>query len=336
MLGFRDLLIQTRIHTAALTIPGVLLGAYLADPTQDAFRFLNFGILALLCHASGFLVNGLLDLPWDHIDPSKQHFPLVRGTITERQGWILALFLSYIAFALGTILANGNRIAILFLLLFALAGTAYNALAKISLSGPLFISASFAALPLYAWTASNGPLNHPVALYLGGYSFLLMLGQIAVSGYVKELAQTSEVNLLRRLGATAKKFPWSEDLYQYEIVATAYYVSFLFRYPLLLAGVAFATMYQGSLTPPLFAILGLFFAILGLFAWHAVISSGQWFRSKKVFWMGIAEISAYWLLVTSLTGYLGTMLAIAFCILPVLWYAILNKIMWGQASAPRV
>ena len=52
--------------------------------------------------------------------------------------------------------------------------------------------------------------------------------------------------------------------------------------------------------------------------------------------MGVAEILAYWLLITSLTAYLGSWLTIAFCMLPVLWYMLLNKIMWGTTSTPRV
>lgn len=329
--GWRAWLVQHRAHTAALTAPGVLIAAVLADPAQPWWRYVGFGAVALACHASGFMVNGLLDLPWDRADPSKGHFPLVDGRIRERDAWLAALLVSYSAFAVGALLALGSPRApwaLLAFLGFAVFGSLYNHRAKVSLWGPLWISLSFACLPLWSWLASGGGWAPEIA-YVAGYGLLMMAAQIAVSGYAKELGQDGEVNLLRTLGASAT--PTSEPgAFDYRFSGRSLAWSVGLRAPLVLGAVAWGAWRAADI-----GFLAVF-AAGALFAWAILLQSGTHARRTKVGAMAAAEVFAYLLLVASLGMDLGPSWTYGLLVLPILWFVSMNRVMFGRALAPAV
>lgn len=327
MASFRDWLVFSRTHTAALTIPGVLVSAYLADPTQGWPRFTLFGVFALCAHASGFAINNLFDLSWDRSDPSKINHPLVAGRIRERDAWFATIIMMSMTFYLGAMLSR-TWTGTFFLLSFVLFGTLYNYASKRTTAGPIYISISFASLPLYAWFASGGHADATL-LYIAVYSFFLMVAQISISGYAKELAVEGEVNMLRDLGAYATHQE-AAGTYYYFFPAGVKLRSCILR--AIMAGLAVG--FTATLGGP--RLLTFTLAFLAYVTLQLVVASGYWIRKRKVLLMGVSEILAYWALVVSLSPLLGTTWTIALVFGPLLYYILANKIFWNTWAAPAV
>ena len=326
MATLRDWLVFSRTHTAALTIPGVLLAAYLADPTQGWLRFTLFGVFAFCAHGSGFAVNNLFDLVFDIRDPSKKDHPLVAGRIMMREAWFAVILAMSLTFYLGAYLSRSWTGTTL-LLSFIIFGTIYNYVCKKSLTGPIWISLSFASLPAYAWYASGGHYSITLS-YIVAYSFLLMLAQISISGWGKDLCQEGEVNLLRTLGATA--IPTSPGVYEYHFPWSTKLLAGVLRAAMAGLAVGYAYGTNGPI------ILTISLAALAYLTLLVVVDSGTWLRKRKVLFMGLSEIFAYWALVSSLATLLGPILTAAFILGPIVYYMFLNKFFWNTWAAPAV
>ncbi len=326
-MAFRDWLVFSRTHTAALTIPGALMGAFLADPATTPTRLALVGVWAWLAHGAGFAVNNLLDLAWDRADPNKRHHPLVSGAIQERDAWLATLLASFAALVLGCWLGRDHPASWLALWGFVGFGTLYNHQCKVSLLAPLWISVSFACIPLYAWLAMGGGWSWTI-LYLVAYSFLLMVAQIAVSGYAKDLACAGEVNLLRRWGAEVT--PRGEWHFPVEAIMMA----FVLRWALATLGAFYFALH---LPIQVGALTGV--AIQCVAAWVLcgpllrTLRNGWMPRAQRVKWMGLAEILAYWFLVGSLAFDLLVAWVVGLVVAPLAYYVVANRVYWGRGHA---
>lgn len=326
----------SRIHTASLTIPGTLLGVVAAGHTEPV-TLLLFGLWALLYHAIGFLDNNVCDLEHDRRDPAKAHFALVTGEVPVDLARAIVLLGTIGVFAFGLNLLH-DGLAFAFLAIAIAAGLAYNRLSKRTLLAPLFICSAFASLPAFAYFAVGGRSEPGVGLYVVAYAWFLMLHQIAWSGYVKDLA-SDQVNLLDRLGSLAQRpgywgtswrgrpYDGKSHLYDFSRSALAWGFATRAACPIL----AFAWVTYSGWSAPAAAVW--IVALLGAFFYTA--RSGPMLRSRKVLWMSLGEVSAYFLLLSTLQPLLGAA-TVLWYVLPLGWYAFWNTTLWGSLVAPRV
>lgn len=332
----REFLRLSRVHTASLTIPGVLLGAYLAG-LHDPWTLTPFGFWALIFHSQGFLSNNLEDLEYDKSQAEEKGlFPLVRGTITPGEAWTFFYVQHVLMWALGLALifvGNGFRpvpqipLAFLALVLAVLTGFAYNHTSKRTTFAPVYICTSFASLPLYAYWAAGGGAWGLEGWYLFAYGWLLMLPQIAVSGAVKDL-EDDPVNLMRDLGAEVRVPGEGRCWWGFSLGARAW--AWGARLPSLVLAFLWTASSGGSLGGVVVLVMLVVLAHMGL------LQEGWMPRGVKVRWMAVEEVLVYWLLVVSLLPSLGVGLGLGFMVGPFLWFVALNLVMWNQPLAPRV
>lgn len=346
--SLKDWIVLGRPHTASLTIPSTLLGAVVAG-TSDLLLVGLLGAWALLFHYFGFVHNNLADLPHDKADPSKRHFPLVSGVIPASKARGLWLAGTALVEGLGVLLllrggagAAGPGLLAGFasLQVAVVAGAAYNVLSKRSRSGPFVISASFAALPAFAFFAAGGkpadPLQGALLLYVVAYSFLLMLHDIGYAGYLKDLAP-DPVNWLRAMGARAEPAPGEgEGAYTYEFPMTVQAWAWFSRLLCPALAVAFVATHvapaQWALPLALTALFTL--ALVAVFA--RLTRAGTMPRQRKLAGMGASEATAYFIEVGSLGALLGLAGVAAFVVLPLAWFVTWNRFLWGTNVGPRV
>ena len=325
----RNWIITLRPHTAALTVSGGLLAVYLS-PHPSWNDYLAIGWWCLFYHIFGFLDNGICDLPFDQRDPEKAHFPLVSGRISVKAAtwfwWVGTLLTA----AWGLAMTVGAAIeAQLFLLCAVIFGALYNRTAKTSLLGALWISTAFASIPGYAFIVAGGDPYAPELQYIVAYAWILMLGQIAVSGFIKDATSgNGEANLLVALGLRTK--PTSEGSFVYEFGARARWFAWAVRFPLWAMALAWGFAGRAGVAAPL--LLGIVAPLL----WWSLLEDGESSRRHKVAVMALSEVLGYWFLVWSLSGGMPWVVFSAFAVGPLVWFVAINKFLWNTWIAPKV
>jgi len=307
-----------RIHTAALTMPVTLLGYVLAGG-GDPLVGLGWLLFGLGWHYFGFLQNNLFDLRYDVLDPEKQHFPLVRGTIRARDAWAVDVAGLALLFVYGAALSGFSASSVAMIALGYASGTIYNAFSKRTLLKPIPISLCFSVLPAVPYLSIR-PADQLIA-YLVAYIFLTILYQIGFSGELKDI-ERGERNILKAL-----RSPIPVYLYAYSLKMSN-----------IIAGLALLYHYEGVSVYNILAATAVAMIIILMLdrqledydGWE----TGRWDRTRALKNMSLMEILTYWLLIACLPALWPWQ--ILWIALPVLWFIALNRFIFGTTIHPRV
>jgi len=313
-------------------MPGVVLGYVLAGNPLFDLRALAWALFALIYHAFGFLQNNILDLDYDRKDPSKAHHPLITGEITVEKAMALDVLLLFLMFGVQIALAPGQPIPSIVLCISTILGTLYNYKCKRSLLGPVFITGAFGTLvmvPYLSYGVSLKPFRLEFSLlmtFLVGFSVFLMLYQISVEGYLKDMKQVDEVNLLRAMGSTL-----NNDELKLSLQAEVYANSLAAAKALMLAGIFVVAR------TAMWAFLGCLAMTIAFYHFSAkLVAPGAFHHDKRVKQMALVEVFSYFALVFAIEGVIGWMGVVALIALSMLWFVVMNKVMWRTVVTPRV
>jgi len=327
-----------RLQTAVLEMLGFAIAGFLGGfPIAWIPVLVAFGLLA---HLAGFGMNSVSDFlsGFDARDPAKANHPLVAGRMFVRKAtsWVFLwvslgiLMESAILFAaLGRGVSIGMP-ALAFVANLAL-GTLYNVSGKGHKAVKVLeISAAYALGFLAVGTAWTGASMALVEL-VGSYIFVYGAFNIAIAGELKDIGQTHEENLLRRLGANVDPETFWFSMGRGARVLAA--VLALGK-ALAIAGVAYAV---GGVV---WAVLSVFptLGILGLYE-RKLLSPGPYDRPRRLKTMGLGEAVSHLLAVVALAPILGVAGTALLTVLPVLWFLGVNQWLWpstGSSWAPGV
>ena len=313
-----------RIHTSSLTQPTVLLGLVLAG-VNDWRLYPLYALFAVIYHAAGFVHNDIKDDQQDKDDPAKKHFPLVSGEITLQQAKNVYRGLTLLMLMLGVFLSNGKLLAIMFLFLAFGFGWLYNVRSKIDILSPLYIALAFVCLPLFSYFAYCNSLSSAM-IWVAVYAFFLMFYQIAVEGYMKDIA-ADKVSLLYMLGTRinpngtvkvnvgTKRFAW------------------LLRLPVFILFFVIAHVIN---TQNAAMILGSIFIFGNTWASYKLLQSGQFDNKKRVCLCALIEVFTYSSWIFALQGILDWTGVAIFILYPYAWFLALNRLTWKTWITPRV
>lgn len=353
-----DYLRIARAQTAAVEGAGFPLAAWIGG--APLWTLPVFALLGVVAHFAGFGLNSVADLRYDRKDPSKADHPLVTGRVSEGAGYLfsLSMVIAGLALFLALIIAGGagNRFVLPWLAWsgYVALGFAYNFVGKRWKPGAVLeISGAFALAFLAtatAWTGRASPLVWAVV----AYAFAFTAFQIGICGEEKELGQPGEKNLLRRLGSSVgpgvlgAASPTLAAVVQSGTVVTGDTTPFLltsertwvFGIGLTLAKSLTLASVSWLLAGPYWGLVvfTLSWVILLLYT-RSLLMPGPFDRPRRLRLMGAGEAGSYLLLVLALVPALWPWLWILFVILPVLWFATLNRALWsrtGSAWAPGV
>ncbi|MFZ2058383.1 MAG: UbiA family prenyltransferase [Acidimicrobiales bacterium] len=356
----RDYLQLFRAQTAAVEGAGFPLAAWIGG--APLWTLPLFALVGILAHFGGFGENGITDLAYDRLDPSKAEHPLVTGRMTFRR----AIGLVYGCQAAGVVLfaaimvATGHPYAAVPVFAFVgyiFLGHAYNFTGKWWKPGAVLeISGAFCLAFLAMATAWTGRAD-AVVWAVAVYAFLFTAFQIAIAGELKELARPNEENLLRRLGSRVESpVPAMDELLS---VAKRYGAIVNVGHRALTGDWLFTSSRAWVLANVLSAAKAVALGavawmlggpswgmVVGIAAWaifsvysFALLRSGPWNRPCRVKTMGIGEATSYLLLVFALASSLWPYLLVTFLVLPVVWFVSMNRALWvgsGSAWAPGV
>jgi len=319
----RKWLKMMRIHTSCLTQAGMIIGCLLAG-AGNLWNIVLVAVIGLLFHIWGFIDNNLQDYSWDKKDPHKKHFPSVDGSIKHERAAQFAALSGTIAMFLVIWASGRSFMAIGFTVAAFLMGMGYNHLSKYTTLAPLLISGSFSMLPLVGYTIFSSDLS-PEILMVAGFAFIMMMYQISVEGYMKDL-KADPVSLMRDMGVVLK-----DD--QLKIPLGAYLYGLYIRVCIMTILFLFISVHYMS---PLFTLLLIVVVLMQLMG-HDGLMSMEEFDHKDINRMcAFIEIMTYLGLVFALSGIFGTTMTVFLTVYPITWFVVLNKLTWGTVIMPDV
>ena len=313
-----------RWHTAALTIPGFLIGVYAAGIQIFSLDTLYWIIAGWLFHATGFAHNNLTDYEFDIHDKSKAHHPLVSGYMRLSTAYGIVYIMFFLSTAWIVWLIHNSIISIVLLIISVLSGVGYNYLCKKHLISPLLISICFGLLPGISFFSYISNATIGIILIIM-YAFFQILFQISVEGYIKDI-EHDPVNLYRRFGCYVKNNKYvatlSSQIYGYTI-----------KLPMLLLGLLIIMYYSA----PVWGIVSfLILFLLTMYSVHYLLKNKDWNRNRVVKMCAITEIITYFALIFACAGVYGMVGVIFLVVFPLSWFMFWNKVFWGTVIEPKV
>jgi 4-hydroxybenzoate polyprenyltransferase len=171
----RALRLHQRTKNALLFVAGLLGGNIIADLPASIIGFLTFGLMA----SATYLVNDMLDLPYDRLHRSKRHRPLASGTLSLRQGIVAAGVLGLAACLL--LLFMPVPFAVVAALYLGVT-LAYSAQLKRKLILDVFVLAGLFSIRIGAGIAA---VNHPLTPWLMAFSMFFFLSLACLKRYTE-------------------------------------------------------------------------------------------------------------------------------------------------------
>jgi hypothetical protein len=300
---------------------------------MDLAQALILTLLMWFTHLISFGHNSLLDAciirekdkpPPDFLDPHKQHFPLVSGTVSLHEAKIVflwALGLAAVAHVVFAFLFAANlALAVTCLFLYYVFGVLYNeGLSKETLLAFVPISLCFTFMAGYGWYLSHSTMNWNGWLYLL-YTFFVILFQISYSGFKKEMLVKERSNILIRLGAKVEDGffkPSKAGIYGITVKGLNWLIGLL----LLIWN---------------FNIFKLFwFLVISTFVFMFLIrltKPREYVRDRELLDMSLEEVASIYLVIPLLLDF---MVATLLMVIGYFYFLIVNRILW-KAPFPRV
>lgn len=338
----------SRAHTAPLEIIPATLGALLATEGQINTLVILWSIYGLLYHLAGYSMNSILDWEggYDKNDPHKQHHPLNRGSLSLLEGKLFggAFFGFLCVFGVG--LAYPEIPALIFLLLGAIAGVAYNTIGKEMKYKSLIISFAHTTVFIVPYLAMGGDMFAIEFRLASVYVYLWVLFQIAVSGDIKDILELDESNFLRdNIGVDIKKANFPSENYDNDILVFSrgaeLYTGVLKALNVTIGGFIFLLL--ADVPPFVFTELSiLWLVVFGMMAVPIMVftvllvRSGRYYRSWRINMMARIELLTLTLFVAALYPAIGMGAVVTLMVGSVVWVLMLNQIEWGRWLAPDV
>jgi len=319
-----------RIHTAGLTMAGIVLGYLLAGGTQWQVMIM-LALYALTFHYAGFGTNNLLDYWHDKKDAHKIDFPLIKGSVSYRSALIGVLFTTMLSFVLifYIIMKYAPQESIMYLIILVLInqvfGLIYNSISKYTcIPSVISICLSFSVLPVIGWFMATSTISYIIVMLFIATIFL-MAYQIGVSGYYKDI-QSDPVSILRKLGCYVDS---NTNRYHPTEKAMAYAVALKLAYFIVL----YLMIKDAN---PIVSVLTIAWFFVCMFFVTVQNSEHEFVHKNVTRYCSLIEVVSYFALITVLSSYINIITSILLALAPFVWFVIWNKIFYGWWLQPKV
>lgn len=329
MANFRDILSFSRIHTASLTMPVLIIAAVVAG--YNVFYVMLFAVFAFTFHFTGFSMNNLADYEHDKRDPYKQHFPLVSGKINYSNAMMVNVITIMASYAYGIMLVHTSLVPVMFVSIGFFTGVAYNFTNKRSKAGPVLISFSFSMLIPFVML-SGGHHNYIITGLYTAFAFMTMMYQISISGYIKDV-ETPQYNMMQKMGMRLIggqiMFSDANRTYAMGLRIVTFFMGMaivLFARPHFITE---ATMFG-------YVLLYVMIQVVVFDLSSRMLRNQRWMRDRFLKSMSMIEILNYFSIAILFGLLYGILWVLFLLIFPIVWYVLFNRIMFGTRLFPRV
>jgi 4-hydroxybenzoate polyprenyltransferase len=291
--------------------------------------------VGLLMHYASFGHNSVMDYWYDIHDPAKAHHPLQSGRISLSKAHIVIhsmLALSaLVCIAVTLLLSPRPEVAVAFLAMYMVFGHTYNdGLGKHTRHSWLPISLCFTSLAGWGWFLATDTFDPNLALVLI-VAFMAIAYQIGFEGNMKDIC-SDEVNLLHSLARTM------ECRYEEGKLTMIRYEGHTFWWLRV-----FDTVILWLLCLNLSAHLGtLVLAVASVAQWWQISRMEREVRhginrDRLLGYLGKIEALEFLKLMSPMLYSTGNVLVFLFYLpLGLVYFTLMNRLLWGTVWAPRV
>ena len=334
MITLRHILQLGRAGSWPLILLPVIVPYLINQPLFSVYTLWLF-IATFLIQITTLAHNAVSDYQWDVKDPSKQHHPLISGSIPYEfavrfTSWSLfILFLLLLATFMLFPFAN-HFYVVFFLYLGVVGGHCYN---DFGFSKYTYIS----WVPITTWVCSLVGLGyflgtkqyHPIIVYIILYYLFREWFQISYSGRVKDI-NTGERNELKLMGARCKKVMISRDT-----IIKKFHPGYSWIYA---CGLTFCESVVGLFiffqyaynlyTLPIIATL----LVIGWLVLYRIVKPREYNHEKELVFLTLEEIIFIFMLPVILSPLIGYLEVAFILFFSLLWFVFVNKyLVWNTA-----
>jgi len=321
-----------RPQTAAMLASILLIGALIMGQ-RDIFSLLILFIIGVLSHIFGYVLNDYADIEIDKKSKDLKDKPLVSGIIPKQNALIIVLLSALIAFIL-TIIVFRSVYSVVFLTIAAILGGIYNLYGKKIPGSELLVSAGLSFFCLFG--ASTVSLNFPNTIYI--ISILFFIDSIfmhVVQGGIKDADHDyleKAKNITTLMGVKVKD---GKLIIPKSYIAFSFFLKFLFLFFIILLGLQPELNIWGS-NQYILQIIVIFLLSMVFFLTYKFLYIKTFDRSKiKRLYAGINS-AALAMIFIMFIPLVEIKIIIILLIMPITWYMICNKILYGKALEPQV
>ena len=321
-----------RPQAAAMTASVLLIGA-LVMGMRDPFLLFILFIIGVLSHIFGFVLNEYADVEVDKKSKELLKKPLVSGIIPKKNALIIVILSAIIAYSL-TIIIFKSLYPIIILTIAAIFAGIYNLYGKKIPGSEFFVSAGLGIFCLFA--ASTVSLDFTNVIYL--IALLIFVDGVfihAVEGGLKDADHDyleKATTLPTLMGIKVKNgILILPKIYK----VFAYLLKIVFLILIVLLGLQPEINLWGS-NKYILQIIVVFLLVMIFLITYKFLNIKIFDRSKmKKLYAGLNS-AALALIFIMLIPIIEIEIIIVLLIMPITWYMICNKILYGKALEPRV
>ena len=332
-MGLADWLKLFRAQTAPATVFSILV-PYLIAGGRDLITIMAIFVLGTIAHFFSFGHNSLMDYWYDVKDPNKKHHPLESGEIkfeTAHKVIHYGMVLTCLGFvALTYYVSPSPVLALMSLIGYIVFGHAYNdGLDKNTSHSWISISLCFTSLALYGWFLGTGEVN-AITVLIAVWAFLTIVYQIAWEGNLKDLWNPAEKhNLLR----TWVEYDWSGTPIKFTSKAVSFgFMAIRLGWNTVILGMI-AYYLNAGLMNWIMYVAFTFIETLAVIDIHDTAEHSLWSRDVLLERFGVAEAVEFFRLIAIS---LQPAIVLTLVSYGLLYFVLMNRLLWGSKFGPKV
>lgn len=330
---FLEYLRLLRLQGAAGTAAAALITRLVMEDQHDLFLLFVLFIICVSSHIFTYVFNEYIDIKVDKESKDLKKKPLVSGAISKNHALLIAFSASFFAYLL-TVIFFRSIFPLIFLSLALLLGGVYDIFGKKIPGSDTLIAGSTLFLCLFG--ASTVSINFTNLVYIVSFSCLFhVIFNNAVEGGLKDVDHdflAGAKTTATRMGVKVKE---GKLLVTKKFKIFAYGTKLVFIGLIVLAGFQpEVNLWQSS--NYMIHIIVIFLGVVVFTTFYKFWHPPVFDRSRLIKLFGIHEIAAYFLGLIVLLPMLGLKITLILLLLPVIWFLIVNVIVYGKPMQPQV
>jgi 4-hydroxybenzoate polyprenyltransferase len=325
--------LQTGATTALAPVIGYLVIAMqLGYPTKWLDIVIIF-FIGILMHIFEFVLNEYIDEDVDRRSPNLAQKPLVKGSISSGSALIVA-FGSMAAAYLITIIYFFNVWSLIILTLAFEFGAIYDIYGKRFAGSDFMLALWIFFFCLFG--ASIVSINFTgLLLLVAGLGFFQILFNNGIEGGIKDSDHDAVAGAKTMAAAMGVKVRNNKLITPGPFKVASY--SIKLGYMMIVILIIYHLIFQSGLPIDLMQfVLIIIFSIIIFYTLNRFLTIPVFDRSKLKRIFSIHEIATFYLSAVLLLHVLGMITVIGLALLPLIWYMVLNVLLYGKPLEPRV
>ena len=325
--------LQTGATTALAPVIGYLVLAAQLSYSVNLKEIVLIFSIGILMHIFVFVLNEFIDLDVDRLSPDLAGKPLVKGTVAPNSALALAFAAMILSYAL-TILYLFDPWTIIMLSLAFEFGAIYDIYGKRFAGSDFMLALWIFFFCLFG--ASVVGHQYTGLLYLvAGLGFFQILFNNAIEGGLKDSDHDATAGARTLAGVLGVRVINKKLIVTRSFKLASYTIKLAYL-AIVVILIYFSILRISNIFDYLHFFIIIILILIILATQHKFLNETKFMRDKLKRIFSVHEIATFYLSALILLQLLGVVTIIYLLILPLIWYIILNLVLYGKPLEPKV